>query len=60
MITIENLIQHLPTDGRTVIHSEKGNIISIEQLRPDQFIATLPAFIEMAERAGYIITIPDI
>ncbi|MDA5489488.1 hypothetical protein [Yersinia kristensenii] len=60
MITIENLIQHLPTDGRAVIHSEKGNIISIEQLKTDQFIATLPAFIEMAERAGYIITIPDI
>ncbi|MBW5816838.1 hypothetical protein H0I64_11140 [Yersinia kristensenii] len=60
MITIENLIQHLPTDGRTIIHCENDNVISIEQLRPEQFIATLPAFIEMAERAGYIITIPDI
>lgn len=60
MITIENLIQHLPTDGRSVIHCEKGKIISLAQLRSDQFIATLPAFIEMAERAGYIITIPDI
>lgn len=60
MISIENLIHHLHTNGTTIIHCENSKITCIEKLRADQFVATLPAFIEMAEIAGYIITIPDI
>ncbi|OVZ87176.1 hypothetical protein CBW54_10465 [Yersinia kristensenii] len=60
MINKENLIQHLPKNGSTLIHCENGEVISIVQLKAEQFVATLPVFIEMAEMAGYIITFPEV
>ncbi|CNB66325.1 phage-like protein [Yersinia frederiksenii] len=60
MINMKNLIQHLPLNGAVLIHCKNGKIVSIKQIRADQFVASLPAFIELAERAGYIVTNPDI
>lgn len=60
MINKENLVQHLSANGATIIYCKNGEVISAAQLKANQFVATLPAFIEMAEIAGYIITIPDI
>lgn len=60
MINKENLIQHLSTNGTTLIHCENGEVMGIVQLKTDQFVATIPVFIEMAKMAGYIITIPDV
>lgn len=60
MIPFENLIKHLPPDGAVLIRCQNGEVVSVEHLRDKQFVATLPVFIELAERAGYTISMPDV
>ena len=60
MIPIENLIKFLPQDGSVLIRCQNGEIVSVEHLKDKQFVASLSAFIELAETAGYTISMPDI
>lgn len=60
MIPIENLIKLLPSDGTVLLRCEHGEIVSVEHLRDNQFVATLPVLIELAEIAGDTISMPDV
>ncbi|CFQ33514.1 hypothetical protein [Yersinia aleksiciae] len=60
MIPSENLIELLPLDGAVLVCCQNGEIVSVEHLRDKQFVATVPVFIELAEKAGYTISMPDI
>lgn len=49
----------LPESGRVLIQMTDDEIASAEILRPDQHIANLQAFLEIAECAGYTIIPPE-
>ncbi|WP_260524094.1 hypothetical protein [Serratia sp. PL7] len=45
--------------GKVVVHIEDGKLKSHYTMQPTDHIATLGGFIEMAERAGWMITSPE-
>ena len=44
---------------RAVIKREEGRVVSVRVLSNDERIASLMAFLELAEIAGYTITPPE-
>lgn len=50
----------LPVDGCTLVYTKNRVVLAIEVLRPDQFVCTIPGFIELAESVGYQVTPPKI
>ncbi|EED0144975.1 TPA: hypothetical protein ACWKRV_002476 [Escherichia coli] len=52
-------ISKLPDTCRAVIKREEGRVVIVRVLSDDERIASLLAFLELAETAGYTITPPD-
>ncbi|EES3718410.1 MULTISPECIES: hypothetical protein [Escherichia] len=52
-------ISKLPDTCRAVIKREEGRVVSMRVLSDDERIASLMAFLELAEIAGYTITPPE-
>ena len=55
-MTVEELAEFLPEDGRVVITCTGGQINSYEVLRDDQYVASLEALMELLRDAGYAVT----
>lgn len=55
-MTIEELAEFLPEDGRVVITCSRGQINSCELMRNDQYVASLETLIELLCDAGYAVT----
>ncbi|WNJ81665.1 hypothetical protein RJE46_10695 [Cedecea neteri] len=54
-MTIEELAEFLPEDGRVVVTCARGQINSYEVLRSDQYVASLETLIELLRDAGYAV-----
>jgi hypothetical protein len=50
----------LPNSGCTIIYTKNGVVTAKDALREDQYINTIPGFIEIARSIGYGITQPEI
>ncbi len=55
-MTIEELAEYLPEEGRVVITCSRGQINSCELLRNDQYVASLETLMELLGDAGYAVT----
>ncbi|WP_114195494.1 hypothetical protein [Edaphovirga cremea] len=55
----DDLKSHLPVTGSVVIRYEEGQVISMQMLKPEDHIATLKGFIELAKSAGYTVVAPQ-
>ncbi|HFM5071418.1 TPA: hypothetical protein ACG7O0_003662, partial [Escherichia coli] len=58
-MNIQESIGELPETCRAVIKRKDGHIVGVRVLTDDERIASLMAFLELAEIAGYTITPPD-
>lgn len=58
MDTLIDAISELPDTCRAVIKKEGGQIVCVRVLNDDERVASLTAFIELAEEAGFIVAPP--
>ena len=58
-MNIQESIGDLPEPCRAVSKRKDGHIVGVRVLTDDERIASLMAFLELAEIAGYTITPPD-
>lgn len=49
-LTIDNIAESLPKNGRVLIHRVNDKTIAIEQLSDDMYVMTFLAFYEAIER----------
>ncbi|WP_261153971.1 hypothetical protein [Serratia ficaria] len=59
MITKQEAINNLPSNGRVLIRCENGHVMSMRNLQESEHIATFNALIDLAKQAGYSIVSPD-
>ncbi|EAY0927142.1 hypothetical protein E1B77_20745 [Salmonella enterica subsp. enterica] len=55
---VQNLVSELPDTCRVVIRKEGGLVVGTRVLSDSERIATLTAFLELVEEAGFIVTPP--
>ncbi len=59
MITKQEAINNLPSNGRMLIRCENGYVMSMRSVQDNEHIATFNALIDLAKQAGYSIVSPD-
>lgn len=59
MITKQEAIKNLPSNGRVLIRCENGYVMSMRNVHDSEHTASFNALIDLAKQAGYSIVSPD-
>lgn len=55
-IVINGVEVHFSPESRVLLHVSDDRVISARELRKEELIASLATFLEIAERAGFLVT----